>query len=150
MALQGNVAVAPPGVRGLDCDTAVTAAQAQAYFNQGFRFCIRYVSRTDALRAGHAGGATPDLSEAEAAGILAAGMAVMAVQHPANVGWSPSADLGTAYGANAARYAAAAGLPAGVNLWLDLEGVAGFTLALLADDPGGHRVRQLARFGAYL
>ena len=30
---------------------------------------------------------------------------------------------------------------------LDLEGVAGLALALLADHPGGHRVRELARLG---
>ena len=83
MALEGTVAVAPADVLGLDCETAVSAAQAKAYFDHGYRFCIRYVSRTDALRAQHAVDGTPDLSEAEAAAILAAGMAVMAVQHPA-------------------------------------------------------------------
>jgi hypothetical protein len=50
-------------------------------------------------------------------------MAVMAVQHPPMPGWSPTAELGTTYGANAADYAAQAGLPAGVCVWLDLEGI---------------------------
>jgi hypothetical protein len=48
----------------------------------------------------------------------------MAVQHVAAEGWSPSQALGQEYGGNAAANAQSVGLPAGVNVWLDLEGVA--------------------------
>jgi hypothetical protein len=123
MALQGSVAAAAAGLIGFDFDAELTAAQAADYAGQGYRFCIRYLSRDDASRAANNAGTTPDLSEAEGAGILAAGLALMAVQHVAR-NWSPSAALGATYGANAARYAGEAGLPPGVNLWLDLEDVA--------------------------
>jgi len=49
----------------------------------------------------------------------------MAVQHVAPPGWSPNTNLGTLYGDYAAKYAAqVAGLPVGMNLWCDLEGIA--------------------------
>jgi hypothetical protein len=35
----------------------------------------------------------------------------------------PTADLGTLYGTNAAKFAQQIGFPQGVNVWLDLEGV---------------------------
>ena len=68
-----------------------------------------------------------DLSTSEATQILQAGLALMAVQHVATAGWTPSAALGTQYGDNAAANAKSIGLPSGVNLWLDLEGVAAGT-----------------------
>jgi hypothetical protein len=123
MALNGQVAAAGPGLLGYDTQIpldAVAAAAAAARYS----FCIRYVSRTQTLRDGHARDGTADLSQDEAAAILAAGMAVMAVQHPPPAGWSPTAALGSRYGQFAAECAGQAGLPAGVNIWLDLEGVA--------------------------
>lgn len=56
--------------------------------------------------------------------ILSAGLALMAVQHVAPAGWVPSAELGIEQGHWAAANAASVGIPAGVNVWLDLEGVA--------------------------
>jgi hypothetical protein len=109
-------------MRGFDTATALTAADATAFAAAGFVFAIRYVSRTTPEAAG-------DLSAAEAAVILQAGLALMAVQHCEAEGWTPSAQLGTAYGQAAAANAAAAGLPPGVSLWLDLEGVASGTSA---------------------
>ena len=56
--------------------------------------------------------------------ILGAGLALMPVQHVAMTDWLPSAELGTYHGKNAAKHAAEIGFPAGVNVWLDLEGIA--------------------------
>ncbi len=117
MPLAGQVIGAPAGVHGFDCNTVLTPATAAALRNAGFMFCIRYLSR----------GAIPstgDLTTAEADLILDAGLSLMAVQHVANPGWLPTAALGASGGAHAAGHAHAIGIPAGVNIWLDLEGVA--------------------------
>jgi len=50
-------------------------------------------------------------------------MALFVVQHPFRPGWVPTVKLGHTFGANAAAYAGDAGLPSGVNVFLDLEGV---------------------------
>ena len=123
MALQGDVARAAPGVIGFDWTAKLDGAGAASFYAKGYRFCVRYVSRDDPSRTANEKRGLPDLSEDEAAAILGSGMAVMAVQHVAMPGWVPTAALGTTYGDNAARYAALAGLPPGVVLWLDLEGV---------------------------
>jgi hypothetical protein len=124
MSLPGTVAGAPEGLIGFDIATRVNAAQARVFFTRGFRFCIRYVSRTDQTRHHNATHGTPDLSAEEAKDILDASMALMVVQHVALPGWHPTVQLGTEYGENAAKYAGEADLPPGVNLWLDLEGIA--------------------------
>ena len=124
MTLPGTVAGAPAGLIGFDTAERVNVAQANTFFSKGFRFCIRYVSRTDETREHNATHGTPDISANEAKGILNAGMALMVVQHVALPGWHPTAQLGTEYGENAATYAGDAELPGGVNLWLDLEGIA--------------------------
>lgn len=116
--LPGTVQQGAPGISGFDINSVVSAAQAVNFKNAGYDFCIRYVPRTAALAAGN-------LTNAEALNILNAGLALMAVQHVANDGWNPTADLGTAYGSYAATYASdVVGLPPGMNIWLDLEGVA--------------------------
>jgi hypothetical protein len=117
-----TVQTAAPGLRGFDTATVLTAADATSFAAAGFRYAIRYVSRTTPEAAA-------DLSAAEATAILQAGLALMAVQHCEAEGWTPSEQLGTAYGQAAAANAAAAGLLPGVNLWLDLEGVASDTAA---------------------
>jgi Domain of unknown function (DUF1906) len=124
MTLAGIVSPAPPGLVGFDFDSKINSAQAKQFARRGFRFCIRYISRDDQSRAHNQQQGTPDLSIDEAQGILDSGMALMAVQHVANPGWHPTPALGTTYGGNAAVYAAEAGLPSGVNVWLDLEGIA--------------------------
>ena len=124
MTLPGTVARAPQGIIGFDSDANINSAQAKRYFARGFRFCIRYVSRDDASRKHNEKRGTPDLSIDEGRTILDSGMAIMAVQHVANPGWHPTAELGRTYSENAASYAADAGLPDGINLWLDLEGIA--------------------------
>lgn len=116
--LPGNVQPAAAGLRGCDVNQVLAAADAANLKNNGCDFCIRYIPRTANLAAGN-------LSNAEALNILNAGMALMAVQHVALPGWLPTAALGTAYGSYAATYAQdIVGLPAGVNIWCDLESVA--------------------------
>jgi hypothetical protein len=47
----------------------------------------------------------------------------MAVQHVPEPGWYPTQELGQQNGQYAAENATSVGLPAGMNIWLDLEGV---------------------------
>lgn len=108
---------APVGATGFDTDTKLTASSASAFAAAGFRFAIRYLTR-DAPEA------DTDLTRSEALDILDAGLALMAVQHVAPSGWVPGASLGAEYGAYAAANARSVGLPYGVSVWLDLEGVA--------------------------
>jgi len=120
MALQGNVQIAPDGSLGFDADSVVTLAVAQQFAAQGYTFCLRYLSLSHGQQHG-------DLSTSEASNILAAGLALMPVQHVARSPWFPTAALGQTNGANAASNAAAIGFPVGVNVWCDLEGVAAGT-----------------------
>jgi hypothetical protein len=114
--LPGTVEAAPAGVRGFDVDAPLTAAAARAFRDRGYHFCVRYVGRTAMNPA-------RDLSHREARTILDAGLALMIVQHVLNPGWLPSRALGAEYGANAARFTGQIGVPAGVSVWCDLEGV---------------------------
>jgi Rv2525c-like, glycoside hydrolase-like domain len=117
MALNAKVTPAASGLIGWDTNAKVSAAVAKDFRSKGFSFCMRYLTRAR-------GNENPgDLTEAEAATILQAGLWLGAVQHVAPEGWSATAALGAQYGANAAANARAIGLPAGLNLWLDLEGV---------------------------
>ncbi|HEY1612243.1 MAG TPA: DUF1906 domain-containing protein [Rhizomicrobium sp.] len=119
--LAGHVESAPPGALGFDIDRPLSARDAAAFQARGFRFCVRYLSRSQDHES------PGDLSRAEADAILNAGLALMAVQHVAKAYWIPTADLGRTNGTNAVRNAQEVGLPAGVNIWLDLEGVRGDT-----------------------
>ncbi|HYH79916.1 MAG TPA: DUF1906 domain-containing protein [Longimicrobium sp.] len=114
--LAGTATAATPGAKGFDANVTISAGVAQAFVEAGYKFCIRYVGRT--AMAGH------DLTAGEAATILQSGLALMVVQHVEEPGWAPSGALGTEYGANAAAFTKAIGVPPGVNVWLDLEGVA--------------------------
>src|SRR5689334_12344155 len=116
MPLFGVVAGAQPGAQGFDAATVLNSHAATTFRQAGFTFCIRYLSR--ALGQQHG-----DLTTAEADLILDAGLALMAVQHVDQEGWRPSADLGATNGNHAAANAREVGFPAGVNVWLDLEGV---------------------------
>jgi len=49
MALPGTAGAATGDLLGFDTDGIVTAATAANFFAQGFRFCIRYVSRVAQL-----------------------------------------------------------------------------------------------------
>lgn len=111
-----SVQPAPANSLGFDADSVISRSTAQAFASQGYRFCVRYLS----LQASTAPG---DRTAAEAQDILAGGLALMPVQHVLEPGWTPTAPLGAEHGAHAASQALAIGVPAQVNLWLDLEGV---------------------------
>lgn len=119
--LPGSVQPAPPGAKGFDANLTITGEIARAFKEQGYQFCIRYVGRVQ--------NASYDLTAAEARIILGAGLALMVVQHVKQEGWQPTGDLGTQYGADAAQFVRAIGLPPGVSVWCDLEGVAPGTSA---------------------
>ena len=107
-------------MHGFDANTKLTATTAKALKDAGFKFAIRYLSRKARPPA-------RDLTADELDIILGAGLAVMAVQHVAPSGWTPSDTLGVECGGNAAAHARAIGLPEKCSVWLDLEGVAAGT-----------------------
>jgi len=115
--LAGNVVAAPPGTLGFDCDFTLTSQDVAGYVSQGYRFCIRYISRSTPTEQ------EGDLTATEANTILNGGLALMAVQHVAASPWVPTPQLGTQYGNNAVSCAQEVGLPPGMNIWLDLEGI---------------------------
>lgn len=110
-----RVGTLPDGARGVDVNQTITGAAAAAFVEAGFTFAVRYVRRHQAHPY--------DLSTGEVLTLLAAGLGVMIVQHVAPPGWFPTPDDGTVYGSTAARESHAVGIPSGVTLWLDLEGV---------------------------
>lgn len=120
-SLPGTIKSAPTDSLGFDTNTIVEADVAKQFFDDKYKFCLRYVGRTQM--------ATNDLTTKEATNILDAGLALMVVQHVLKSPWTPTAALGTEYGENAARFTAEIGFPSGVNVWLDLEGVATSTSA---------------------
>jgi hypothetical protein len=115
--LPGLVISAPDGVRGFDTASTVTARAAAAFHNKGFRFCVRYVRRDRPHSSA--------LSVTEARALLNAGLGIMAVQYvESESSWNPSAAKGSRNGGIAASEAEKLGLPWGVTVWCDLEGVA--------------------------
>lgn len=120
--MAGHVYTAPDGTRGFDTNVIVDPGAADAFFVHGYRFGIRYVPRLVAR--------DNDLNTAEAATLLDAGLGLMIVQHvESEDGWVPSGAKGGRFGATAARECERIGVPAGVCVWLDLEGVAAGTPA---------------------
>jgi len=117
MPLHGHVFTVPPGVRGFDVNAPLTADSAAAFSRHGYRYAIRYVRRQPKHKY--------DLTADEANAILDTGLALGVVQHVESAGaWTPTADKGAANGEVAAEEATAIGIPAGVCVWCDLEGVA--------------------------
>ena len=119
--LAGDVGAAPAQALGFDCDTILTKSLAAEFSGQEFDFVVRYLPRDGVVTPTAPQGC---LTAPEAENILAGGLALMAVQHVASPPWTPSAALGQTYGTYAVLNAEAIGLPAGINIWLDLEGVA--------------------------
>ncbi len=117
--IRPTVAPAVPGAQGFDTDSALDPVTAMALKASGFGFAVRYLSRTTPENPS-------DLTAAEAALILAAGLALMAVQHCPRPGWAPSAMLGQSYGQAAVANAQVIGLPSGMTVWLDLEEVVSY------------------------
>ena len=129
--LAGDIGAAPVQALGFDCDTVLTKSQAAEFSGQEFDFVIRYLPRDSVITPTSSQGC---LTAAEAEDILTGGLALMAVQHVASPPWTPSAALGQTYGTYAVLNAEAVGLPAGINIWLDLEGVAsGVEAQIIAD-----------------
>jgi Domain of unknown function (DUF1906) len=114
MPLPGKVQDAASSVPGFDCDAVLSADLARQFFSQGYKFCLRYLSRAQAAQ---------NLTVQEAMDILNSGLALMPVQHARPPGWSPDASLGQADGQEASANAKVTGFPIGVSLWCDLEGV---------------------------
>lgn len=117
MSLYGSIQSAPANSRGFDTDTVLSSAIAKQFAAQGYTFCVRYLSLGTEQDAG-------DLSSSEASDILASGLALMVVQHVEDPGWSPSQSSGQTNGNNAAANADSIGMPPGMNVWCDLEGMA--------------------------
>lgn len=117
MTLPGHVFTAPDGVRGFDSDEPVTRVAARAFHARGYRFCVRYVRRDRP----HAS----SLSTSEARSLLAAGLGLMLVQYvESETSWNPTSAKGIRNGGIAAAEAEKLGVPWGVTMWCDLEGVA--------------------------
>ncbi|HTD35183.1 MAG TPA: glycoside hydrolase domain-containing protein [Candidatus Elarobacter sp.] len=114
--LPGVVRAASPGARGFDASDTLSDATIAAAVSKGFTFCLRYLRFEDHLRPG-------DLDNDEAARIVNAGLALMAIFPYPGDGWSPDEATGTLYGTRSANAALEIGFPSGVNIWIDVEGV---------------------------
>lgn len=117
MTLPGHVFTAPDGVRGFDTAESVSASAAAAFRRRGYRFAVRYVRRDKP----HASA----LSATEARSLLNVGIGLMLVQYvESESSWNPSGAKGSTNGGVAAAEAQKLGVPWGVTVWCDLEGVA--------------------------
>jgi len=117
MSLPGHVFSAPDGVRGFDTTETITPTAALAFRRKGYRFAVRYVRRDKP----HASA----LKASEAKSLLSAGIGLMVVQYvESETAWSPGAAKGTKNGSIAAMECENLGVPWGVTVWCDLEGVA--------------------------
>jgi hypothetical protein len=117
MNLRGHVLTSPAGVRGFDTAETVTRNSALAFRRAGYRFAVRYVRRDKP----HASA----LSSTEARYLLDTGIGIMLVQYvESESAWTPTAAKGTRNGGVAASEAERLGVPWGVTIWCDLEGVA--------------------------
>lgn len=121
--LSGTVTNATVGARGADTAQALTADNVQTLVKSGYTFCIRYIP----LAEPPGSGPFVDLNANEAQTILDGGLALMVVQHARTGG--VQASQGTEDGAAAVTSCQAIGLPAGVNVWLDLESISGEVLS---------------------
>jgi hypothetical protein len=115
--IEGQVVQAPAGIIGFDTTEVLNAASARSFLDKGYKFCVRYVGRSPGTSS------FVDISQSEAQTIVDAGLALMVVQHPLRAGWTPTESRGREFGSFAALAARQAGLLAGMNIWLDLEGV---------------------------
>ncbi|MEO8562884.1 MAG: glycoside hydrolase domain-containing protein [bacterium] len=117
MPLHGHVYTAPDGLRGFDTAKALKPGVAAAFFEHGYRYVVRYVRRDKAHPF--------DLNASEAESILEVGLGLMVVQYvESEDSWKPTKSKGVAHGETAGAEAERIGVPSGVTLWCDLEGVA--------------------------
>jgi hypothetical protein len=107
----------PAGAHGFDTTVALDSATVSAFRKHGYEFVVRYVRRDK----GH----IYDLTAAEVETILAGELALSVVQYVESAdSWMPSQAKGTQFGKTAADACKALGLPNGMTVWCDLEGVA--------------------------
>jgi len=100
----------PLGSRGADMAAALTCANAADLKAAGLDYVVRYV-----------GGITG----AELSLLLDAGLGVQLVTYSRAPGWIPSAVVGAADGSKDVDRLRELGVPAGMLVWIDLEGVNG-------------------------
>jgi hypothetical protein len=116
MTLPGHIFTAPDGVRGIDTTERLTAASAAVLHGHGYRFCVRYVRRDKPHPSA--------LNSTEAGAILDSGLGLMLVQYvESEKAWIPTPAKGATNGGVAAAETAKLGVPWGVTIWCDLEGV---------------------------
>jgi hypothetical protein len=108
-------------VLGFDCLTRLDAATCALFFSSGYRFAVRYLSRSHFVPDDTDGAGS--MSRAEAETILGSGLALMPVQK-AKRNMQASAIYGRAVGVAAAANASDLGFPPGVTVWCDVEAVA--------------------------
>ncbi len=111
--LSGWVQAAPPGTRGADTVTAISASAAAALAAAGVSFCVRYVSPNQSS-------VTP-LTASEAQGILGANLGLMLAQSVDASALTFSTALGTQHGQAAAASAQSIGFPMCAVVWLVLD-----------------------------
>jgi hypothetical protein len=121
LVIRATVASLADGTIGFDIASPLNAISAKQYVNKGYGFVVRYVGRGDSSSR------FIDLTQEEGQAIVDAGLALCVVQHPLAEEWSPTGELGRQFGTAAANLAGNAGLPEGITVWLDLEGVAAVT-----------------------
>lgn len=111
-----GVFTVPPLTKGWDCNTPISLSAAKLMKAAGYRFAVRYVRR-DPVHS-------YDLSAEEIRILILSGLAVMPVQHVESAdSWAPSAAKGQLFGQTAAEECISMGLPKGITVWCDLEGV---------------------------
>lgn len=102
-------------IKGFDCHQVLGPDRAKVFFNEGYRFCLRYLNiSANPLRE--------QISYAECCHILDSGLALMLVQKVTELNWLPNASLGSLHGEMIAKLTDAMGIPKGMNLWCNLTG----------------------------
>jgi hypothetical protein len=112
---------ASKNMKGFDTCTPLSLEKAKEFKNAGYDFCIRYVSLSN--------NRTGDISTEEVNNIINAGLALGIVQHVRYSGWKPSAILGQNDAQMALNHLTQVGIPKGITVYVDLEGVASGTPA---------------------
>jgi hypothetical protein len=100
--------------KAFDTNTPLNSAEAKAFVDAGYIAVGRYFPRTPALVAGN-------LTGAEQTILIAAGLAVFAVQHVSPDNWMPTAALGQQYGKYGGEYLNGIGYGKLAVAFLDLE-----------------------------
>lgn len=141
-----KIAKASVGAKGIDTAAKLTREIACALKAEipGLEFVARYIG----LGAPSPG----DLTRAELDMLLSEGLGVMLVQHVRIAGWQPTEGRGHADGAAAAQQAMALGIPSGMVLWNDLEGIHGTGTDVIAYASAWCAVVRAAGYlpGAYI